>query len=81
MCSAHFLHQGPNGRQEHVDFLYNKEKTSSKSKVGIVVGVLVALLVLAAVAGFLIWLFVCKCSRELSSALSPPVTCDIREKS
>lgn len=57
-----FLHQGRNGNHERIDFLTSKEKVSSKRKVGIVIGVLVALLILAAVAAILIWLFVCECT-------------------
>ncbi|KPP74300.1 suppressor of tumorigenicity 14 protein-like [Scleropages formosus] len=46
-----------NGRQEQVTFLTNKEKTAAKKKMGLVVGGVVALLVIAAVVGVLIWLF------------------------
>lgn len=60
LCVSLSLHQGRNGRHERIDFITNKEKKSSRSKVGIVVGVLLGLLILAAVAAFLIWLFVCE---------------------
>ncbi|XP_036929687.1 suppressor of tumorigenicity 14 protein homolog [Acanthopagrus latus] len=60
MHSARYEYDGRNGRHERIDFLTSKEKTSSKRKVGAVIGVLVALLILAAVAAFLIWLFVFK---------------------
>ncbi|XP_056142349.1 suppressor of tumorigenicity 14 protein homolog [Lampris incognitus] len=60
MYSARYQYAGQNEQHEKVDFLTNKEKMSSKRKTGVVVGVLVALLVLAAVAAFLIWLFVFK---------------------
>ncbi|XP_072547053.1 suppressor of tumorigenicity 14 protein homolog [Salminus brasiliensis] len=52
---------GKNGRHETVTFLGNDQKNASKGKkTGLVVGVVLALLVLAAVAGVLIWLFVVK---------------------
>uniref|UniRef100_A0A3P8VDY0 ST14 transmembrane serine protease matriptase n=1 Tax=Cynoglossus semilaevis TaxID=244447 RepID=A0A3P8VDY0_CYNSE len=57
-CSF-FSKQGHNGHHERIDFLSNKEKVS-KRKTGLLVGVLLAFLVLAAVAAFLIWLFVCE---------------------
>ncbi|XP_061071970.1 suppressor of tumorigenicity 14 protein homolog isoform X1 [Conger conger] len=44
-------------RHEQVTFLTNKDKMSPKRKTGVVVGVVLALLVLAAIAGVLIWLF------------------------
>ncbi|KAG5855807.1 hypothetical protein ANANG_G00000520 [Anguilla anguilla] len=47
-------------RHEQVTFLTNKEKMSPKRKTGVVVGVLLALLVLAVVAGVLIWVFLFK---------------------
>lgn len=59
MYSARY-EDGHNGRHERIDFLTSKEKTSSKRKTGILIGVLVALLIVAAVAAFLIWLFVFK---------------------
>lgn len=68
LCCALFLHQGRNGNHERIDFLTSKEKVQSKRKAGILIGVLVALLILAAVAAFLIWLFVCGYSWKLSSA-------------
>uniref|UniRef100_A0AAX7W4K8 Zmp:0000001114 n=1 Tax=Astatotilapia calliptera TaxID=8154 RepID=A0AAX7W4K8_ASTCA len=52
-----FLHQGHN-KHERIDFLTQKEKAPPKSKTGIVIGVVVALLILSAVAAFLIWFFV-----------------------
>ncbi|XP_017574827.1 suppressor of tumorigenicity 14 protein homolog [Pygocentrus nattereri] len=52
---------GRNGRHEAVTFLGNDQKKASKGKkTGLVVGVVVAFLVLAAVAGVLIWLFAVK---------------------
>lgn len=55
---------GRNGRQEGVTFLDGNQKNMSKGKngkkTGLVVGVVLALLVLAAVAGVLIWLFAVK---------------------
>ncbi|XP_068425211.1 suppressor of tumorigenicity 14 protein homolog [Clinocottus analis] len=60
MSSSRYDYDGRNGRHERIDFLTSKEKTSSKRKLGIVIGVLVALLVLAAIAAFLIWFFVFK---------------------
>uniref|UniRef100_A0A8C7RSX3 ST14 transmembrane serine protease matriptase n=1 Tax=Oncorhynchus mykiss TaxID=8022 RepID=A0A8C7RSX3_ONCMY len=56
-----------NGRHEQVTFLDNKEKMASKKKTGVIVGVLITLLVLAAVTGILIWLFV---SRESAATIS-----------
>lgn len=52
--------QGHNSHHERIDFLTSKEKASSKRKLGIVIGVLVAVLILAAIAAFLIWKFVFK---------------------
>ncbi|XP_069393413.1 suppressor of tumorigenicity 14 protein homolog [Paralichthys olivaceus] len=60
MNSARYEYDGQNGNHERIDFLTSKEKKSSKRKTGIIVGVLLAVLVLAAVAAFLIWLFVFK---------------------
>lgn len=54
-----FLHQG-HSKHERIDFLTQKEKAPPKSKTGIVIGVVVALLILSAVAAFLIWFFVCE---------------------
>uniref|UniRef100_A0A3Q4N0Z4 ST14 transmembrane serine protease matriptase n=1 Tax=Neolamprologus brichardi TaxID=32507 RepID=A0A3Q4N0Z4_NEOBR len=42
-------------KHERIDFLTQKEKAPPKSKTGIVIGVVVALLILSAVAAFLIW--------------------------
>ncbi|XP_059194448.1 suppressor of tumorigenicity 14 protein homolog [Centropristis striata] len=64
MYNARYEYDGHNGRQERIDFLNSKEKSSSKKKICIVVGVLVGLLILAAVAAFLIWLFVFKNAEE-----------------
>ncbi|CAG6015686.1 unnamed protein product [Menidia menidia] len=58
MYSARYDSQ--NGHHERIDFLTNKEKVSSKQRTCIVVGVLLAFLLLAAVAAFLIWFFVFK---------------------
>ncbi|XP_022617673.1 suppressor of tumorigenicity 14 protein homolog [Seriola dumerili] len=60
MYSARYEYDGHNGRHERIDFLTSKEKATSKKKTGIIIGVLVAVLILAAVAAFLIWLFVFK---------------------
>lgn len=60
MHSARYAYDGHNSHHERIDFLTSKEKGSSKRKVGIVIGVLVGLLILAAIAAFLIWLFVFK---------------------
>uniref|UniRef100_A0A8C4EZX1 ST14 transmembrane serine protease matriptase n=1 Tax=Dicentrarchus labrax TaxID=13489 RepID=A0A8C4EZX1_DICLA len=43
----------------------HKEKAPSKRKMGIVIGALVAFLIVAAVAAFLIWLFVSTLSKQL----------------
>lgn len=62
--SLRFLHQGPNGHhREQVDFVSSKEKTSKK-KTRVLIGVFMGLLVLLAIAAFLIWYFVCKCESE-----------------
>ncbi|XP_058502999.1 suppressor of tumorigenicity 14 protein homolog isoform X2 [Solea solea] len=53
-----------NGHNERIDFLTNKEKGSSLRKTCIIVGVVVAFLILAAVAAFLIWLFLFKDNAE-----------------
>ncbi|KAF7665760.1 hypothetical protein LDENG_00132440 [Lucifuga dentata] len=58
MNSARYENDGPNSLHEQVEFLPSKQKASSSQKTGVVIGVLVALLVLAAVAAFLIWHFV-----------------------
>ncbi|KAK5862469.1 hypothetical protein PBY51_017862 [Eleginops maclovinus] len=60
MHSARYEYNDRNGRHEQIDFLTNKEKKSSKRNIGVAIGVVVALLILAAVAAFLIWLFVFK---------------------
>lgn len=65
-CSFFFLHQRRNGHHERIDFLTSKEKASSRRKTGIIIGVLVAFLILAAVAAFLIWLFVCEYNKKTS---------------
>ncbi|XP_074510127.1 suppressor of tumorigenicity 14 protein homolog [Sebastes fasciatus] len=73
MNSARYEYDGHNGRHERIDFLTSKEKASPKRKLGIVIGVLVALLI-AAVAGFLIWWFLFKdadSKATLSKQLSP----------
>uniref|UniRef100_A0A3Q1GR93 ST14 transmembrane serine protease matriptase n=1 Tax=Acanthochromis polyacanthus TaxID=80966 RepID=A0A3Q1GR93_9TELE len=59
MYSARYEYGERNGHHERIDFLTSKEKTS-KRKTGILIGVLLALLILAAVAAFLIWFFVFK---------------------
>ncbi|XP_068592623.1 suppressor of tumorigenicity 14 protein homolog [Cebidichthys violaceus] len=67
-------YEGHNGHHERIDFLTNKEKVSSKRKFGILIGVLVAFLILAAVAAFLVWLFVYKdadSEASLSKHLGP----------
>ncbi|XP_041797853.1 suppressor of tumorigenicity 14 protein homolog [Chelmon rostratus] len=74
MHSARYEYDGRNGRHEQIDFLTNKEKAPSKRKTGILIGVLAALLILAAVAAFLIWLFVFKdadSKATFSKKLSP----------
>ncbi|XP_077382928.1 suppressor of tumorigenicity 14 protein homolog [Festucalex cinctus] len=53
-------YDGHGDRHERIDFLSSKEKSPSKRKLGAVIGLLAAVLVLAAVAAFLIWLFVFK---------------------
>ncbi|XP_027868932.1 suppressor of tumorigenicity 14 protein homolog [Xiphophorus couchianus] len=57
MSAATYHHQ--NGHREHVVFLTNEPKSSSKTKkIGILIAVLLALLAVLAVAAFLIWFFV-----------------------
>ncbi|XP_063055809.1 suppressor of tumorigenicity 14 protein homolog [Engraulis encrasicolus] len=56
MNSAQY-NQGYHGQHEHVTFLSNQEKGKSKKRAGLVVGVILTLLVIAGVAGFLIWYF------------------------
>uniref|UniRef100_A0A3Q3IC56 Zmp:0000001114 n=1 Tax=Monopterus albus TaxID=43700 RepID=A0A3Q3IC56_MONAL len=71
---ALWLHQGHKSQHERIDFLTSKEKVPSKRKTGIIVGVLVALLLLAAVAALLIWLFICKYNKVmLKNQYSPSV--------
>ncbi|CAJ1061655.1 suppressor of tumorigenicity 14 protein [Xyrichtys novacula] len=68
MHSASYGYSGPNGH-----YASGKE-TGSKKKICIAIGVLVALLVLAAIAAFLIWLFVFKdadSDATISKQLSP----------
>nr|XP_046255324.1 suppressor of tumorigenicity 14 protein homolog isoform X2 [Scatophagus argus] len=74
MHSARYEYDGRNGHHERIDFLTSKEKVPSKRKTGILIGVLVALLVVAAVAAFLVWLFVFKdadSEATVSKQLSP----------
>ncbi|XP_070767467.1 suppressor of tumorigenicity 14 protein homolog [Enoplosus armatus] len=74
MHSARYEYDGRNGHHERIDFLTSKEKVSPKRKAGILIGVLVALLILAAIAAFLIWLFVFKdadSEATISKQLSP----------
>ncbi|TMS10357.1 Suppressor of tumorigenicity 14 protein [Larimichthys crocea] len=74
MYSARYEYDGHNGRNERLDFLTNKEKTPSKRKTGILIGVLVGFLILAAIAAFLIWFFAFKdadSEATLSKQLSP----------
>ncbi|XP_044214614.1 suppressor of tumorigenicity 14 protein homolog [Thunnus albacares] len=76
MYSARYEYDGRNDNHERIDFLTSKEKVSSKRKVGILIGVLVALLILAAVAAVLIWLFVFKDANSeatISKKLRPSV--------
>lgn len=74
MCSARYEY-GQTAQHERIDFVTGKEKAPSKNKTAIIVGVLVAALVVAAVAAFLIWLFVFKDDADptLSSQLKPSV--------
>lgn len=60
MHSARYEYGGQNARHERIDFVTGKEKVPSKNKTAIIIGVLVAVLVLAAVAAFLIWFFAFK---------------------
>ncbi|XP_061144671.1 suppressor of tumorigenicity 14 protein homolog isoform X1 [Syngnathus typhle] len=66
-------YDGHSDRNERIDFLTSKEKASSKRKLGTVIGILVAVLILAAVAAFLIWFFVFKDAEEatISQQLKP----------
>uniref|UniRef100_A0A671Q2K7 Suppressor of tumorigenicity 14 protein-like n=1 Tax=Sinocyclocheilus anshuiensis TaxID=1608454 RepID=A0A671Q2K7_9TELE len=65
MSSAVYEHGG-NGRHEHVTFLTNERKMAPARRASIAVGVFIALLVVAAVVGFLVWLFVVR-SKELEN--------------
>uniref|UniRef100_A0A3B5KUK4 ST14 transmembrane serine protease matriptase n=1 Tax=Xiphophorus couchianus TaxID=32473 RepID=A0A3B5KUK4_9TELE len=57
--STFSFHQHQNGHREHVVFLTNEPKSSSKTKkIGILIAVLLALLAVLAVAAFLIWFFI-----------------------
>ncbi|XP_011483418.1 suppressor of tumorigenicity 14 protein homolog [Oryzias latipes] len=47
-------------RDERLDFITNKEKKPSSRKYGIIIGVLVAVLIIAAVIGILVWFFAFK---------------------
>ncbi|KAM4580939.1 suppressor of tumorigenicity 14 protein homolog [Odontesthes bonariensis] len=76
MHSASYEYNSRNGHQERIDFLTSKEKVPSKPRTGIIIGVLVALLILATVAAFLIWFFVFKDAESeiaLSKKISPSV--------
>uniref|UniRef100_A0A672M8B6 Suppressor of tumorigenicity 14 protein homolog n=1 Tax=Sinocyclocheilus grahami TaxID=75366 RepID=A0A672M8B6_SINGR len=55
-----------NGRHEHVTFLTNEWKMPPARRASIAVGVFIALLVVAAVVGFLVWFFVVR-SKELEN--------------
>lgn len=70
MSSARYNYNSRNGRHEQIDFLTNKEKVPSKRKTGILIGVLVAFLILAAIAAFLIWFFAFR-DEDSESTLSP----------
>ncbi|XP_077577704.1 suppressor of tumorigenicity 14 protein homolog isoform X2 [Stigmatopora nigra] len=59
-------YEGHNERHERIEFLGSREKPRSKRKIGAVIGVLAAVLILAAVVAFLIWLFVFKDDEEAS---------------
>lgn len=61
MSSAVYEH---GGNHEQVTFMTNQQKVASKRKTHIIVGVIVALLVVAAVVGFLVWLFLVR-TKEL----------------
>ncbi|XP_042627707.1 suppressor of tumorigenicity 14 protein homolog [Cyprinus carpio] len=65
MSSAVYEHGG-NGRHENVTFLTNEQKVAPARRASIAVGVFVALMVVAAVVGFLVWLFVVR-SKELEN--------------
>lgn len=63
MSSAAYAQEG-NGGPEQVTFLGSNQKKASNRKTGIAIGVIIALLVVAAVVGFLVWLFVVR-TKEL----------------
>ncbi|XP_016123447.1 suppressor of tumorigenicity 14 protein homolog isoform X1 [Sinocyclocheilus grahami] len=65
MSAAVYEHRG-NGRHEHVTFLTNEWKMPPARRASIAVGVFIALLVVAAVVGFLVWFFVVR-SKELEN--------------
>ncbi|KAM3613535.1 uncharacterized protein V6R79_001070 [Siganus canaliculatus] len=74
MYSARYEYDGRNGRHERIDFLNSKEKTPTKRKTATVIGVLAALLIVAAVVAILVWLFVFKdadSEATISKQLSP----------
>ncbi|KAJ8289762.1 hypothetical protein GJAV_G00005060 [Gymnothorax javanicus] len=60
MSSVAFDNGGHSGRHEQVTFLTNKQKMSPKRKTGLVVAVVLTLLVLAAISGLLVWIFLFK---------------------
>lgn len=68
MCSARY-DKDDHSKHERIDFINQKEKAPPKSKTGIVIGVVVALLILSAIAAFLIWFFVFK-DADSDAALS-----------
>ncbi|KAG5271940.1 hypothetical protein AALO_G00185900 [Alosa alosa] len=69
MSSAQY-NQGFKGQHEHVTFLTNQEKVTSKRKVAVVLGVILTLLVIAAVVGVLLWIFIGKHDSEENATLS-----------
>lgn len=66
MSSAAVYEHGGKGRHERVSFMTNQEKVASKRKTGVIVGVIFALLVVSAVVGFLVWLFLVR-TKELEN--------------
>ncbi|XP_031432697.1 suppressor of tumorigenicity 14 protein homolog [Clupea harengus] len=58
------------GQHEHVTFLTNQEKVTSKRRVIVVLGVILALLVFGAILGLLIWRFRGQDNTEEGAALS-----------
>ncbi|KAG1951968.1 suppressor of tumorigenicity 14 protein homolog isoform X1 [Pimephales promelas] len=72
MNSAAYEHRG-NGQPEQVTFLTNEQKMTPARKTRIAVGVVVSLLVVAAVVGFLVWLFVVR-SKELEESTTQKST-------